>query len=136
MSDPQQIADAFRLALDREDWPAARRSLADDCEYLLGSKTIAGADAIVASYAESAAWGRENLDEIAYESQLSQENEETFSILFTDHLRSGDRTHTYQCRQEVVVDQSGRIVRIMHCELPGQRAALQEYFDRCGLRRD
>lgn len=136
---PDQVARtvaALAQALDRDDFAAAARFIAPGCVYQTGARAIAGAPAIAASYADAAAWGRRQFDEVRYESAVEAPGGATAAVTFTDYLlKAGGRWHRYRCRQAFTVNAAGLVVRIVHHELPGEREALDAYFRECGVER-
>jgi hypothetical protein len=128
------IARLFAAALDRSEFDAAARYLAPDCRYQIGGELLIGPDAIIASYRESDEWGKRALDQVLYESQVEQTGGD-LSVLFADRITHHGETHEYRCRQHLWLDDAGLIARILHEELPGERASLTEFFARCRIRR-
>ena len=141
MSDPTAaeaavIVARLAKALDADDFAAARECLADGCEYVGPKDTCHGPEAIIASYAGASAWGRRAFDEVRYESEVGPVDGATVPVTFIDYLqKAGGRWHRYRCRQAFTVGAGGRIVRITHEELPGEREALEAYFKECGVER-
>ena len=69
-----------------------------------------------------------------YASEIGPPVGATVPVTFTDYLlKAGGRWHRYRCRQEFTVGDAGRIVRITHHELPGEREGLDAYFSECGI---
>ena len=135
-SELQRIVGWLAAALDADDFAAARRLLADDCVYEGASETRHDSQAITASYAEASAWARRTFDEVRYESEVGIAEGDTVPVLFTDYLlKAGARWHRYRCRQEFTVGRNGRVARIVHHDLPGEREALEAYFKECGIER-
>ena len=135
-TDAGAIVAALARALDADDLAAARTLLADDCVYEAGSGTHRGPEAIVASYGEASARARRAFDEVRYASEVGPAAGATVTVTFTDYLlKAGGRWHRYRCRQVFTVGAAGRIVRIVHREIPGEREALEAYFRECGIER-
>ena len=126
----QQLA----AALDREDWPAARALLAEHCEYDCGAERMHGPEAILASYRESAEWGRKNLEHVRYESAV-RKDARGFVITYTDLIEHRGAGHRYRCEQHVGLDDDGLVARIEHRELPGEKEALNAYWQAIGVKR-
>lgn len=123
-------------ALDADDFSAARAYLASDCVYESGGETHRGPDAIMASYASASAWAKRTFDEVRYESEVGPVEGATASVTYTDYiLKAGHAWHRYRCRQALTVGEDGRIVRIVHGEIPSERAALNDFFKSCGIER-
>jgi SnoaL-like protein len=135
-SEATAIVARLAKALDADDFHAARRLLDDACAYDGRTGTLTGPDAIIQSYADASAWGRRMFDEIRYESEVGAAAGATVPVTFVDYLlKAGGRWHRYSCRQEFTVGPGGRIVRITHHELPGEREGLEAYFRECGIER-
>jgi len=66
------LATTWSRALDAEDYAAARPLIAGDCAYDTPRGRIVGPDAILASYADSAAWVARAFDEVRYESEVGE----------------------------------------------------------------
>jgi SnoaL-like domain len=134
---PQRVAAialAFAQALDADDFTAAGRLLADDCAYEAPAETLVGRAAIMASYAAASAWVVKTFDDVRYESVVERVTGRTAEVCFIDYLaKAPSRWHRYRCRQLLTLDPTGAIVRIVHNEIDGERAALETYFRACGI---
>jgi hypothetical protein len=108
--------------------------LSDDCSYEIGKEVLVGPEAIIASYRESAEWGRRTLDQVVYESVVTQV-ENGLSVLYIDRITHGGATHEYRCRQHLWLNGAGKVIRIVHEELPGERERLDAFFAARRLRR-
>ena len=122
-----ETATALAGALDREDYPAARALLDDNCVYEIRGEEIVGADAIVASYRENGEAGRKRFDEVRYESAVSELAPTRARIDYTDIVTLGNSTHVHCCAQEIETGADGRVVNIAHIDLPGQREMLEAF---------
>lgn len=134
-NDPIFIAQRFAEALDESDFVEASRYLSPDCCYRTGNEDLIGPEAILASYSKNAEWASQAPERVLYESLVERQADETMRILFTARIVQGGLTHKYHCRQELVVNQRGKIVAIVHEELPGEREKLNEFLARCGINR-
>lgn len=135
-SEAEAIVRRLAEALDADDFAAARTLLEDDCVYVGATGTFEGPEAIIGSYAEASAWARRTLDDVRYESETGPADGATVPVTYTDYLlKAGGRWHRYRCRQDVTVGVGGRIARIVHRELPGEREALDAYFRESGIER-
>jgi hypothetical protein len=135
-SQARAVVARLAQALDADDFTGARACLEDDCVYVGLDETWRGSDAIVASYADASTWAHRTFDEVRYASEVGAAEGATVPVTFTDYLlKAGGRWHRYRCRQEFTVGGAGRIVRIEHRELPGEREALDAYFRECGVER-
>jgi ketosteroid isomerase-like protein len=135
-ADVHEIVAAMARALDADDLDAVRALLADDCVYQVRGETLHGPEAIVASYAAASAMARRLFDEVRYESAVEGVSGTTARVAFTDYLlKAGHPWHRYRCRQEFTVGAAGRIVRIVHQEIPSERDALDRHMRECGIER-
>ena len=132
----QAVVMRLALALDADDYTTARACLDDDCVYVGRDETWTGSEAIIGSYADASAWAHRTFDEVRYSSEVGEPADATVPVTFTDYLlKAGGRWHRYRCRQEFTVGPEGRIVRITHHDLPGERDSLDAYFRECGVER-
>lgn len=131
---PLEIAAAFASALDADDFERARPLLAPDCVYLARGITLRGPDEILGSYADATRGAHARFDEVRYESRarLDDLEERTIVIGYTDILRLRDREHRHRCEQVVRLGEGDRIVEIRHCDLPGEREAVEAFLKTTG----
>ena len=135
-SEARAIVTRLALALDADDYTGARVCLDDDCVYAGRDDTTQGSEAIIASYADASAWAHRTFDEVRYASEVGAAAGATVPVTFTDYLlKAGGRWHRYRCRQEFTIGSGGRVVRITHHDLPGERDGLDAYFRECGIER-
>ena len=135
-SEAQAIVRRLAAALDADDFTTARALLQDQCVYAGASETLLGAEAIIASYADASAWAHRAFDELRYESEAGPAEGAVVQVTFTDYLlKAGGRWHRYRCRQAFTVGADGRVARIVHHDLPGERVALDAYFRENGIER-
>ncbi len=132
--DALTIAEHFAAALDRCDFIEARGYLSQDCQYHMRQQTLVGPDAIIGSYRDSAEWGSRTLDQVVYESEVRRDDD-SLSVIYIDRITHGGQTHEYRCRQHLWLNEAGKVDRIVHEELPGEREKLDEFFTRCGVSR-
>lgn len=85
MIDDLQAVTRFALALDAEDYPAAKRLLSDACEYACRGGIHRGPEAIIASYRGNGDAARA-YDSIDYESRVERESPRCFRIRFVDDI--------------------------------------------------
>jgi hypothetical protein len=123
----------FADRLDRRDYDGLRDLLAADCRYELPDRRLVGCDAIIEAYRAGTEWAFAAFDQIDFESDLVAESDTSARVTFTDHLRSGERTHVFRCQQIVEWNSQGKIARIVHVDLPGEQTALREFFAKCGV---
>lgn len=132
MADPLTTAERFASALDREDYAAAEACLAPDCEYHIRGMVHAGPAAILASYRAAGEGAAARFDSVRYESSVRPAPDGGAVIGFVDHLERRGERHTHRCEQRLSFDASGRIRRIEHVDLPGEREALAAFLAGAG----
>ena len=128
------IARHFAAALDRCDYEEAAHFISSECACSVGTETLVGPQAIIASYRESSDWGARVLDSVAYESSVRSVPVGA-RVRFVDHITHRGQSHTYRCHQYLEFDAGGLITHILHEEILGEREALDAFFTRCGIRR-
>jgi hypothetical protein len=132
----REVVERLARALDADDLQTARALLAGDCAYQSGDRTHRGPDQIVDWYAAASAWAHRAFDEVRYDSAVVEVAGATVTVRFTDYLlKAGGRWHRHRCLQEFTVGADGRIARIVHREIPGEREALAAYLWECGIER-
>ena len=131
-----RVATSLARALDRNDFIEAAMWIATDCVYEVRGDVIVGSAAILASYADTATWAEKAFDEVRYESVVEEPNGETVAVLYTDYLlKVPGQWHRHRCRPHLTVGAAGRVVRIVHEDLPGAMESLERYFEACGIER-
>ncbi len=131
-----RVATALARALDRNDFIGAAEWIATDCVYEVRDEIIVGSAQILASYADTATWAERQFDEIRYESEVGEPAGDTAPVLYTDYLmKVPGKWHRHRCRQHLTVGGEGRVVRIFHEDLPGEKESLEAYFRECGIER-
>jgi len=134
MADP--IFEAVRnlaRALDRDDYAAAAQLIAPNCVYDTGQEVLTGTDDIVASYQANSAWGRHQFDGLIFESRVSPPTGQRVAVRFVDIIRKGSLEYRHECIQEFTVGKDGKVVRIVHQDLPGETEALYDFYRQCGI---
>jgi hypothetical protein len=129
------IARVFASSLDADDFPALTELLSATCEYLIRDKTLRGPEAIGQSYREASDWAKGHIDSVVFESSVRQESEQVAIVTFVDHLQHQGHGHTFRCEQRVFVGEDGKISRIVHQDLPGEREAADAFLARIGVSR-
>ena len=130
---PLDLATRFARALHREDYDVVRALLTPDCWYETREAPVSGADEIVASYRQANRRARALFDLVEYESLVLLTTPTTAMISFSDRLTKNDRHHVYSCQQELLFTPGALICRIVHRELPEERARLLEFCGACGI---
>jgi len=130
------VARRFATALDKEDYSTLAELLADECHYETASATLRGPDVIIASYREAGSWVRSHIQNVEYESNVRTDYEGEATVTFLDHFSHNGLKHTYVCEQVVSLDLNGRVCRIVHRELPGQRESADSFLRGLGITRN
>lgn len=131
--DPVAIAAAVAQALDADDFDAARLHLDEACEYTIGESRLVGPDAILASYAENTRRAHAAFEAVRYRSEPGAADGATVTMHYVDELEFGGERHVHQCRQHLTIGPGGRVVRIVHEEIPGEHDALVAFVERHGI---
>jgi hypothetical protein len=133
-TDPSvRAARRFAEAPDHEDDHRAAALLAPGCTYRIRGDELSGPGPIVASYKGNGDEAAERFDQIAYRSAVRPGHAGTATIEFADNISHAGRTLTHRCEQRISVDDAGRIARIEHIDLPGERERLCAFKAACGL---
>jgi hypothetical protein len=134
MTDPVfDVVRELARALDRDDFTAAAGLIAPNCVYDTGRGVLSGTDDIVASYQSNSAWGRAQFDELLFQSKVAPPVGRRVEVRFVDILRKGKLEYRHECIQEFTVGKQGKVVKIVHQDLPGEIQALYEFFRQCGI---
>jgi len=135
MFDVLKAAERFATALDDEDYAALEVLLSDDCRYDSPRGMLLGADLVLNSYRKATNWTKSNIQHVRYESTVRRDSEDAAIVTFLDKFEHAGHRHTYTCEQLLHIDTSGRICRIVHVEIPGEREAVDAFLDSIGVRR-
>jgi hypothetical protein len=117
----------FASSLDAEDYQSTLSYLADHCIYESPTGELTGPAAILGSYKASGDVARGRFDSVVYRHEITPLGEGWYRIAFIDELFSGRRSHVFRCNQRVRIDK-GKIVRIIHEKIPGQRDRLNTFM--------
>ena len=126
MNNQSEIAVAFAAALDAEDYAAAERLLAGDCRYDAPQGEIIGPAEIIASYRRSGDAAHRVFDEVDFRHEIGAEADGGCTIRYLDYVTLAGTTHTHRCEQ-VVRSVDGKIVHIVHQDIPGERESLRAF---------
>lgn len=124
-----QVAKLLARALDNEDYEAALRCLAPDCQYELRGQLIIGAAEIIDSYRSNSDQGKQRFDSIKYESTTTATGPSSARIDYMDILTLDGDTHIHRCSQEVWLNPDALISRILHMDPEGEMEALQHFLE-------
>jgi hypothetical protein len=122
-----QSAQRFAAALDAEDYEGVRATLAADCMYHAPEGLQVGPDAIVASYRQNGASGRDRFEKIEYQSSVEGIGPAEALITFVDRVMLRGAWHQFRCRQRIRIGAGGLVEQIWHEEIPGERERLQQF---------
>ena len=128
MTPSAQIVSAFAASLDAEDYRSTGSCLAEDCVYESPDGDLTG-PAILDSYQGNGDSARERFDSIVYRHEVAPLSEGWYQVTFIDELSAAHGSHVFRCRQRVHVE-DGKIDRIIHEEIPGERDRLNAYMQK------
>ncbi len=128
MNSTLEIARQFANSLDEEDYQATAELLSMQCKYSCRDQVYVGPQAILNSYRTTGDSAKERFDNIEYDSIVQLLTANTAQIHFVDHLYHNGGKHTFECEQRIEV-REGKITRIEHLDLPGQREALKAFLN-------
>jgi hypothetical protein len=124
----RQRARRFASLLDGDDLARLAPLLAATCTYDTGQELLVGPEAIIASYRGASDRAREQFDDMRFESELIAADDHSAVVLFRDLITLRGRTHVHVCHQRVEFAPDGKVVRIEHRELPGERERLEAFL--------
>jgi hypothetical protein len=124
---PAETGTRFAAALDADDFDAVRWVLAAGCRYEIRGTVLVGPDAILESYRSASEGAKQEFDSVRYESLVVAFGAGTVTVEFADHVERNGKAHTFRCRQRLTLDADGRVVGIVHEDLPGERERLTEF---------
>lgn len=130
-----ETARQFADRLDQRRYDELAGVLDPHCVYEFRDSSIQGAQEIIETYRANTEWGFDVFDRIEFESDVSADSETSARVRFSDRLVVGEAAHRHASEQVVTVNASGRIVRIEHCDLPGETEALHAFLAKCGVSR-
>ena len=131
---PRERVQQLAHFLDLDAFELARPLLSSECVYEVRGETHVGPNAILASYAAATRYAHTTFDEIRYESEIVGEPVTgTFSVRFTDVLAHGGAVHRHRSLQHWTFGADGRVERIVHEDLPGEREAVRAFALSCGI---
>ena len=126
-----EAAEAFAESLDRGDWRAAEALLAPDCVYAFRGGSLAGPQAILASYRMIDAWAKRSFDSVRYESRVEAMGDGRARIHFRDLMDHAGHHLDFRCQQLVTTDEAGRIRHLEHVDLPGESEKADAFNRAC-----
>ena len=126
------VAERFAKSLDEEDYDVTAECLAEECRYYIAGDEHQGREAVIASYKKAGDWASKTLDAIGYESRV-RSDDGRLVVEFVDHLEHAGQKLTHRCEQHLEFDAEGRICKITHVDLPGEKAAVDLFLKSVGL---
>ena len=133
--DVLEAARRFARSLDAEDYGSVGECVAAAARYEIHEQVHEGREGILASYRASGEWAARTLDRVRYSSSVRRGERGEVIVEFIDDLEHGGATLRHRCEQRLHFEESGLISRIVHVDLPGEQAALSEFFKAVGLSR-
>jgi ketosteroid isomerase-like protein len=124
--DAIEIVRRFAIALDGEDYEAGLGLLDAGCVYTIRGETIVGPGAIIDSYRGNGDTAAQVFDGISYGSEVAGGADGWIVIRFFDRIVHAGQRLDHACEQWVRVG-GGRVVRIEHHDLPGERERLEAF---------
>jgi hypothetical protein len=88
---------------------------------------------IIDLYKSSGNWAVKTLDNVKYESEIELLNDKVI-ITFIDNITHKGINFIYRSRQLLFFDNSYKICKIEHMDIPGQSKKLKEYFIKVGVK--
>lgn len=133
--DAATVARRFAAALDAADWGTVVSLMAPACTYACRGSTTVGAGEIVASYRAVDEWVKTTFEDVRYDSEVQAEGKSLARLSFRDRMRHGAHRLDFRCQQRIELDSEGRIARIEHIDLPGEREKADRFNEACGVQR-
>ena len=126
---PRSVAGCFAKALDADDFESAITTLSPECQYSFNDELLQGPDTIIQSYRDASEKAKQLFDRIDYRSELVEIGAERVVVKFWDRLEVRGQSHLYSSKQQLTFSPDGRIVRIDHEEISGEREALDAFLN-------
>lgn len=134
MRSKSSVAKQFGEYLDEDNFEQFKLLLSVDCNYEIGGQVLNTPETIAGLYEQNLKEGKEKFDELIWgKSRVEQVSENQFDIFFSDFLKHKGVTHNYKCKQRILINADGLVEEIIHLELPGEKEALQRYYEQVGL---
>jgi predicted N-acetyltransferase YhbS len=127
---PHSVAMKFSKSLDADDFEAALQTLSPNCEYAFRGELIQSPDAIIHTYRVASEKAKCLFDRIEYKSEITEIGPDRVVVKFCDRLETHGQSHDYCSKQQLSFGPDGRIVRIDHDDIPGEREALDGFLEK------
>ncbi len=99
----KNIAILFGSSLDHDDFEKVKDLLAENCVYQIGSETLIGPEAILASYEQNMLAGRKKMDKLEWgTSRIETISDCEYLVHFTDYLYHRGEQYTHRCQQKLL----------------------------------
>jgi hypothetical protein len=134
MTDILKVAQDFASCMDNDDFSKAKTFLANNCKYYIQDNFFNTPEAIIATYKEHSDYAKSTFDSVIYKSQIQQISPLEFEAIYIDIISKNGKSHNYQCKQIINFDQSFRIIRIQHVEIPGEHERILNFYSEIGLK--
>jgi hypothetical protein len=119
------------LALDRDDFAGVIQHLHPDVVYEIGGVTHRGAAEVVESYRSGSASARKIFDHVEFDhSVVGPVGDRTIRVDFADRLTADGEQFEHHSVQDITVDLTDRVTRIVDRPVEGQRSRLDEFMSR------
>lgn len=133
MARSKEIAEAFGVSLDQDDFERCKTLLDANCIYVIGDETLNGPTDIAGSYEANMIAGRKKLDKLEWgQSRIEALNDGTFFVHFTDYLTHKGEAYMHRCKQRLTIEDN-KVTRIEHIHDETEQQALNGYYKGVGL---
>ena len=134
MKGKKEIAIQFGQSLDNDEFNLTKNLLSQECKYIIGNEVIIGPDDIGHSYEQNMIEGRKKLDVLEWgQSCIEPINESEYYVHFTDFLTHKGRSYTHKCKQQLLINDEGKITLIKHIHDQEETDRLENYYKEVGL---
>jgi hypothetical protein len=128
------LVETLADALDADDFVTVRDLLAADCTYLIEGERHEGPDAVVSSYRAGSQLARRLFDDVEFRhTSFAGPTANELRVRYEDRLRAGDEVLVHVTEQDVTVDPSRGVTRIVDRPVPGEHARLEAFMARHGI---
>lgn len=130
-----EIAQAFGVSLDEDDFKRTASLLSSDCVYHIGEEQLTGPEEICNSYESNMIEGRKKLDVLEWgKSYIEPINTNEFFVHFTDYLTHKEKKYTHRCKQKLSFNSEEKICMITHIHDPEEQGRLDDFYRSVGLK--
>jgi hypothetical protein len=137
VTSPSDIVERLADALDRDDYEAAMKVMADRVRYSIGEQVLEGPEAVVQSYRTASETAHRLFDRVEYgHDVVSTDDPHTFRVSYSDKLTVSGESLTHMAEQQVTVDPEQGVIGIVNVDVPGEREKVDAFLHRHDLSRD